>query len=108
MRTYSANKPLPLRSVPRSASPPIVNRKEATERLRETLGSEWNPSLTGLKVGSELLTTALGPGWSIYELRNIIRKETLRQGTHWFKRGRCYSVDVVAIAQWHLNQEEEG
>ncbi|CAA9372785.1 hypothetical protein AVDCRST_MAG94-4293 [uncultured Leptolyngbya sp.] len=109
MRTYSAstNRPAPLRSVAKSESS-AINRREAIERLRDALGADWKPRNEDLKIGSELLTTALGPGWSISELRNIIRNETLRQGTHWFKRGARYSVDVVAIAMWHFNQEEQG
>lgn len=104
-RTYSADKPIPLRSLPR-AEPLTVNRKQTRDRLQEALGNDWKPC-NDLKVGSALLTRALGPGWSISELRQLTRNGTLRQGQHWFKRGGRYSIDVVAIAEWHFNQEGE-
>ena len=108
-RTYDSNKPVPLRALPkvvRPAAPAALIRKEVIVRLQEALGNDWVP-INDLKTGSALLSKALGPGWSISELRQLTRNGSLSQGQHWYKRGGRYSVDVVAIASWHLNQEGE-
>ena len=106
-RTYSPHKPVPLRALPKVVQSVALTRKEVMARLQEALGTDWVP-MNDLKTGSALLSKALGPGWSISELRQLTRNGSLSQGQHWYKRGGRYSVDVVAIASWHLNQEGEG